>query len=97
MLDLRPLLRAQTYVYRVQQTDACTQIMPKTTYVNRDVPPQELVASAYLKADRYQLCWRVSCGQANIRPHRPCCRGTQHVDGDACVPRDANNRAGQRV
>lgn len=65
MLDLRPLLRAQTYVYRVQQTDACTQIMPKTTYVNRDVPPQELVASAYLKADRYQLCWRVSCGQAN--------------------------------
>ena len=39
--------------------------MPKDVYVNREVPPQELVASAFLKADRYQLCWRVSTGQAN--------------------------------
>jgi hypothetical protein len=66
MLDLRPLLRAQNYVYRVQHSDACTQVMPKDVYVNREVPPQELVASAFLKADRYQLCWRVSTGQANV-------------------------------
>ena len=64
MLDLRPLLRAQNYVYRVQHSDACTQVMPKDVYVNREVPPQELVASAFLKADRY------SCAGASARAKR---------------------------
>ena len=65
MIDLRKLLRAQNYVYRVQHSDTCTQIMPKEVFVNREVPPQELVASTFLKADRYQLCWRVSSSQTN--------------------------------
>ena len=64
MIDLRPLLRApNNYTYRVQSNSTCTQIMPKTVYVNREVPPQELVAVTFLKADRYQLSWRVSSSQ----------------------------------
>lgn len=65
MFDLRQKFRAAQYAYSVSHTDVCTFIAPLQRYVNRDVPPQELVAQAFLKADRYTISWRVGCADAN--------------------------------
>jgi hypothetical protein len=65
MIDLRTKLRADHYMYRVTQHDSCTMIQPREQYVNREVPVQELVASTFLRTDRYSVSWRMSCSNKN--------------------------------
>lgn len=65
MIDLRSKLRAQSYAYRVQQNTQCTLITPHDTFVNREPPPQQLIAETFLRSDRYSISWRCGCADAN--------------------------------
>ena len=66
MIDLRSKLRAQTYTYRVQHNAQCTLVAPQDTYVNREPPPQQLMAETFLRPDRYSIGWRVGCADSNM-------------------------------
>jgi len=61
MIDLRTKLQADFYHYKVSHHANSTLVHPKENYVNRDPPVQELVASTFLRADRYSINWRLAC------------------------------------
>lgn len=65
MIDLRTQLQADIYHYQVAHHQNSTLVHPKINYVNREPPVQELVASTFLRADRYSISWRMACGNVN--------------------------------
>lgn len=65
MIDLRTKLQAEIYHYHVTHHANSTLVQPRVNYVNRDPPIQELVASTFLRADKYSVSWRMACGNVN--------------------------------
>ena len=65
MIDLRTKLQAERHLYTIAHFDNCTILRPRESFVNRDPPIQELVATTFLRADRYSISWRVGCSHMN--------------------------------
>jgi hypothetical protein len=64
MIDLKDALRATEYNYRFHRDDTALRIypLPQNQRPSQPPPVQELSATTFLKADKYQLSWRVSSG-----------------------------------
>lgn len=66
MIDLRTKLQASHNLYTISHHDNCTLIQPRESFVNREPPTQEYVASTFLRTDRYSISWRISCSQMDM-------------------------------
>ena len=61
LIDLRDSLRASDYHYKFQRDVSALRVVPHAAAPTHRPPPvQELAAPVFLKADKYQLAWRVS-------------------------------------
>lgn len=64
MIDLKDSLRATEYNYRFHRDAEALRLypLPHNQLPNRAPPVQEISAVTFLKADKYQLSWRISSG-----------------------------------